>query len=107
MAQGGESKSLIIMSKAQGFDPTRIWDPKTQSYGESIAEFNKAPELFTNQAGTGKLPQGTPDSFAEDHPAIGSPQSVPFNIPEGHDVPEKSRATKNSDPFAGMGGTAI
>ena len=82
MAQGAQVKALIIMSKNQGWDPTRIWDAKTQKYGDSIENFNKAPRVLENQAGTGKLPQGTPDSFPGDHPPIpawDSEQAAPWN----------------------------
>jgi hypothetical protein len=57
-----------------------------------------------NQKGTGALPQGTPDSFpdATDSPLSPALEETPFNTTL--QSANKSRATKNSDPFAGIGG---
>jgi hypothetical protein len=112
MGQGGLSKALIIVSKAKGWDPNRIWDSKTQSYvGESIENFNQPPELFTNQAGTGRLPQEIPANQQMFPDATESPLDVsrgldheqaPFNT--SLQALNKNRGTKDADPFAGMGG---
>lgn len=63
--QGDAVKALKILSRAKGWDPDRIWDAKTQSYEGSIENFNKPPQIYANQAGTGRLPQGVPDTFPE------------------------------------------
>jgi hypothetical protein len=94
MGQGAQSKALRIATQTQyGIDPTKIYDAQGNVVGD-IANWDKAPELFKNQAGTGKLPPETPDPTY-------SPGEVDF---QHVDTQGPQRATKNSDPFAGMGG---
>jgi hypothetical protein len=97
MGQGGISKGLIIASRMQGWDPTKI-----EGGGGDIENFDKAPKLFTNQAGTGRLPQGTPDSFPEDHPSI-SPGGTPFEVGAGGKA-QADRKTSGANPFPAMPG---
>lgn len=97
MALGDQSKSLIIISKAKGWDPTVI-----PGVG-SIANFDKAPnpwELGNQSVGT--LPEGSRDSY----PQAEEPR---YNESMTFDVPDVSRETKNhatrgADPNAGKGG---
>jgi hypothetical protein len=102
--QGDQVKALIIVSKAKGWDPNRIWDAKTRSYGDSIENFNQPPLVLENQAGTGRLPQGTPDTFPDaEEPRYKYPPGEDWNVP--HVERETAdHSTNNSDPFAGMGG---
>ena len=94
MAQGGQSKGLIIASKTAGWDPTRIYDPATGKYEESIENFDKQPEIFKNQAGTGRLPQGTPDSFPGEQPLK---ERVSWNAPDTRRE-TRNRATRGANP---------
>lgn len=97
---GDQGKALRILSLNKGWDPNVI-----QGTGENIANFNKCPDDIDHKT-TGTLPQGTPDSFPEDHPAGVTPGgAIPFNAPDtGPGWDSTSRATTNSDPYAGMGG---
>jgi hypothetical protein len=106
MAQGAQSKALIIVSKAKGWDPTKIYDRATDTYSEDISNFDKSPEIYTNQAGTGQIPGGKPigwpDTFGPPPiPSVGKDETD-WSEPGQRD--SVSRATRNSDPFAGMGG---
>lgn len=101
--QGDLVKALKIVSRAKGWDPDRIWNAKTKSYEGSLENTDKAPEIFVNQAGTGTLPQGTPDSFPEAEQPKYEEGKVSFNHPDtGRET--KNRATRGSDPYAGQGG---
>lgn len=96
MALGGLSKALITISKAKGWDPTVI-----RGTGESIANFDKAPELFTNESGTGTLPNNPAASGQKDPsegPVLG--QRVSFSVPDASRE-TKNRATKGANPFPG------
>ena len=100
MALGDQSKALRIISLNKGWDPTKI-----EGTGESIANFDKAPEPWkSGDQSVGSLPQGTPDTFP-DAQAPNLSESVPFNAPNtGPGWDSTSRASVNTDPFAGMGG---
>jgi len=63
--QGDQVKALKILSRAKGWDPDKIYDAKAKSYGDSIENFNRPPQVFTNQAGTGQLPEGLHDSYPQ------------------------------------------
>ena len=52
------SRSLIEISKTQGWDPTRIWDHEKGTYGESLLGWNHPREPF--DAGLGNVPGGVP-----------------------------------------------
>ena len=96
MSQGGLSKSLIIISKAKGWDPNQI------AGGENIENFNKAPDPWepTGVKARGILPEGTSDSYPEDHkPSMGTD----WEMPARNDGSMPEHSTKNADPFAGMG----
>jgi hypothetical protein len=80
VAQGDQAKSLIIISKNKGFDPTVIparTGPGGKSYKEeNISNFDKAPDI-NNRAGTGKLPPAKPDQKIlkfEDEPTWNRPK---------------------------------
>lgn len=98
MAQGAQSKALIIVSKMQGWDPTQIVG------GESIANFD-APNGIDNRAGTGKLPQGIPDVFPDSayQSGVTSKTPVSFSTPD-YTEELKNRRTKNANPYDGMPG---
>lgn len=105
MGQGAQVKALIIVSKAKGWDPTKIYDRATDSYSEDISNFDKAPELYTNQAGTGQLPGGKPmawpDTFGPPPtPSVGKDEKDWAEPGQRDNV---SRATKNADPTPGGG----
>lgn len=104
MGQGAQSKGLIIAAQTAGWDPTKIMPG-----GEDISNFDKAPELFANQAGTGAMPGGSPDSWPDGYSRGGlnlDPSStVRFNAPDaGRETAQ--HGTRNADPFAGMGFSA-
>lgn len=103
--QGDQVKALKIVSLAKGWDPDRIWDPKTRSYvDESIENFNKPTQIFTNQSGTGRLPQGTPDTFPDaEEPRYDAPGSPDWNVPP-IERENEDRRTNGADPYSGMGG---
>lgn len=103
--QGDQVKALIIVSKAKGWDPNRIWNAKTRQYeGESIENFNQPTKIFENQAGTGRLPQGIPLSYPEaEEPRYSYPPGEDWNVPP-IERESADHSTSNSDPFAGMGG---
>lgn len=98
MALGDMSKALIIMSKARGWDPTVIQG------GESIANFNKAPDRPNySDSCVGSLPEGAPISYPEaEQPHYGS-ESVTWNAPNRATGSDANRRTGGSDPFAGQG----
>ena len=77
---GNQSRGLIIASKTRGWDPTRIRN-SDGSYGESMANFDKDPANAPVGPGAylGRLPQGTPDNFADDHPKIDPNGAAPWN----------------------------
>ena len=102
---GRAVKSLIIVSRAQGWDPTRILDQTTGEYGQSIENFDKPP----NPAGTGDhcvgtLPDGIPDGWPNSYgnPEIGEP-SVTWNAPDYGRETSKEGQRGGADPYAGKG----
>lgn len=100
--QGAQSRALIIASQTQGWDPTRIYDTRTGKYEDSIANFDKAPELFVNQQGTGSLPEGTPDGYPDGGFATEVWTGEPTcRYPEPREAAD--RGTSGADPYAGMG----
>jgi hypothetical protein len=96
---GDQSRALRIMSLKKGWDPTKI-----QGTGEDISNFDKEPDGVDHKT-VGTLPQGTPDSFPEDHPGITPGGAIPFNAPDtSGNFDSTSRASRGADPYAGMGG---
>lgn len=98
---GAQSKALrIVMQARYGIDPTKIYDQSGQVVGD-IANFDAVPEIFSNQAGVGRMPAGSRD----DAPASASTQSVPWNAPDHSREDDGGRSPKaSSDPFPGMAG---
>jgi len=82
-----QSAALITASRLQGWDPTVIG-----------GDFDVPRDSIKNPAGTGRLPQGIPDSFPEDHPAI-AVNATPFATPKVR-VDGQGRTT-NADPDPG------
>ena len=97
--QGDQSKALIILSKAKGWDPTRIYPN-----GPSIENFDMPPTVITNQARTGKLPQGVPDVFPDSiYEAKATMTNESFSTPAATEE-TKSRRSKNASPYDGFDG---
>lgn len=98
MALGDQSKALIIVSKNKGWDPTVIAD------GESIANFNKAPDPWKlgNQS-VGNLPGGTPDGWPDSYgpPATPSVGATETNWSQGATNDNQKRGTSGANPYAG------
>jgi len=88
--QGDVGRALRIISQAKG------WDPNVIQGGESIANFNKEPS-GVDHITLGKLPQGTPDSFPEDHPGI-DVAATPFATPDSASGSDANRRTTNANP---------
>ena len=95
------SRALRIMSRNQGWDPDIIYDQGTGKELQNIANFNKDPDSFKHD-GLGTLPQGTPDSFPEDHGSVG--QGVDWQHPEHNNGNTPARRTSNADPTPEMPG---
>ena len=108
MSMNNQSRSLIIMSKAQGYDPTKIYDPVTKTYGESVEKFDQQPTVlggFPN-----RLPGGPPNDAADDTPRVALNTPIDWTGKDSDSMtvgPFRRRAAGTSDPFAGMGGTAL
>lgn len=98
---GGQSHALIIVSKAQGWDPTVI-PARDNLPAHSIANFDmdQARDPMTHKT-TGELPQGIKDSYAEDHgnPGQGSKWEYPANSNGNTPV----RRTSGANPMPGGG----
>lgn len=99
MALGDQSKALIIMSKNKGWDPTKV------AGGESIANFNKAPDPWElGVQSVGKLPGGTPSGWPDGYPGQASPSADAIDWQKGRtSLDNEKRGTTNANPFAGMG----
>ena len=95
--QGNQSRSLIIASKMQGWDPTKI------EGGESIENFD-APADINNRAGTGRLPGGTPNAWPNgyDVQIDTDPNAKNFQIGDPSRETE-NRASRDADPAVGLG----
>ena len=94
MALGDQSKALIIMSRNQGFDPTRIYEsdgktpakfPTLPDGGQGLSNFDRVPGVVTHRT-TGKLPGGLGDAAgnfpaleSRDNPILKDTPSVPWN----------------------------
>ena len=97
---GNQSRALIIVSKAKGWDPTVI------EGGESIANFDKDNQNYRSSGdGLGKLPEGTPDTFPQAK-APEESERMTFTTPDTSRE-TKNRASSGADPFSGMGGTGV
>jgi len=96
MALGDQSKALIIVSKAKGWDPTVI-----PGVG-SIANFNRAPNTWElGDQSVGSLPEGISDSYPQaEEPRY--TESKTFNSPQLRENNDNKGG--GSDPYAGMGG---
>lgn len=83
---GGQSRALIIASKLQGWDPTKI-----APGGQSVANFDKDPsDPFTHKT-TGDLPGGSPDAWPDGY-SMGGLRLGP-NDPVSFRTPDVSRET--------------
>ena len=116
---GDQVKSLIIISRAKGWDPTVIPEREGQP-AESIANFDKSPQAWeTSDASgqwavrntadplygaksVGQLPEGIHGSY----PQASQPQysGEPGTDWENVDAQGPNRASSGADPFSGMGG---
>lgn len=105
MGQGAQSRALRIANQTQyGFDATKIYaDNSMSEVVGDVANFD-AENGMKNRAGTGKLPQGTPDSFPDAKaPEVsgGITSEPPFNSPQIRT--NTARRTSGADPFPGGG----
>ena len=102
MGQGAQSKALRIANQTQyGFDATKIYDAQGNVVGD-IANFDMAPQLFKNQAGTGSLPEGTPTGWPDglDVSIDAAPNAKDFEVGAGGG-PDAQRRTTNANPNVG------
>ena len=102
MGQGAQSKALRIANMTQyGFDATKIYkDNSLTEVDGDISNFD-AEAGIRNRAGTGRLPQGVPDSFPDaTDPKMG--ERVSFNAPDVSRE-NKDRGTEGADPYPGGG----
>lgn len=111
MSLNNQSRSLIIISKMQGFDPTKL-------DGKPLVGQDSMPTLTDNSAETslGRIPGGAlpywPDGYDSEHPQVKVTSETPPDW-SGNDKdsmtvgPFRRKAAGTSDPFAGMGGTAL
>lgn len=76
------ARSLIEISKTQGWDATRIWDQEKGAYGESMVAWDHAREPFDR--GLGELPQDAP-AHDQSNDVSGGPamtESITFEYPD-------------------------
>jgi len=108
MSMNNQSRSLIIMAKAQGYDPTKIYDPATKAYVADVGQFDQQPTVmggFPN-----RLSGGPPNDADDDTPKVDNNTPIDFTGEDKYSMtvgPFRRRASKPSDPFAGKGGTAL
>jgi hypothetical protein len=97
MGQGNESTALKIISRAKGWNPDAVYDPKTKTYGPLIGG-SEDPAVFTNQGvmAGGLVPDGT-------KPVGDLTPKTTFNVPDASREPVKHIQPKAGDPFPGMG----
>lgn len=101
MGQGAQSKALIIANKTQfGFDAAKVYNADGSVWTD-ISNFDKAPELFVNQKGTGTLPEGLHDSYPEAN-APNVSDGVSWEVGLGGS-PQPDRKTHGADPTPGGG----
>ena len=87
------SRSLIEISKTQGWDPTRIWDQEKGAYAsDSQEEWHQAREPFDK--GLGGVPGGVPPVSGDNDPSNGPvlTEKITFNYP---DLSRESRENGN------------
>jgi hypothetical protein len=111
MSLNNQSRSLIAISKMQGWDPTKL-------EGKPIEGLNSMPTIGDNSGKTalGSLPGGAmpywPDGYDSEHPQVQTTAATPIDW-TGNDKdsmtvgPFRRRAAATSDTFAGKGGTAL
>ena len=108
MSMNNQSRSLIMMAKAQGYDPTKIYDHATKGYVADVGAFDQQPTVlggFPN-----RLPTGPPDDSVIDHPKVEANTPIDFTGEDKYSMtvgPFRRRASNPGDPFAGKGGTAL
>jgi hypothetical protein len=102
MSMNNQSRSLIEISKMQGWDPTKV-------DGIDLSRFN-VPSAVDNHVEAGKYgvgelpggnPDGWPDGYDSEHPQASiSPGQTDFATPDaGRET--ANRATKNATPWNG------
>ena len=100
------ARSLIEISKTQGWDPTRVWDQSTGTYGESIEAWDHPREPFDR--GLGEVPGDLPAVRGSSDPTGGPAMtaSTPFEYPEVNREDRVSGSPKMtlSDPDPGIPG---
>lgn len=102
------ARSLIEISKTQGWDSTRIWDQDKGEYGESLLAWDHAREPFDK--GLGEVPGGLPPLSGSSDTSGGPKlnEEVTFNHPdvsrEAHVSGHPKMTLSNPDPAGGGGG---
>lgn len=84
------ARSLIEISKVQGWDSTKIWDQAKGAYGESILSWDHPREPFARNLG--EVPGGLP-AHDQAQDTSGGPtmtEQITFNHP---DVSRESRVS--------------
>lgn len=116
---GDQTKSLIIISKAKGWDPTVIparegqpavdlsnWDKSPQSWetsdaGGEWAVRNRPIEVYGTPS-VGNLPEGDQAIYPQNTESALS-EKITFETPDALRE-NKDRSSSGADPFSGMGG---
>lgn len=84
------SRSLIEISKAQGWDSTKIWDQEKGAYTESVLPWDHAREVFARNLG--EVPGGLPahDQAKDTSGGPAMTEQIPF---EYSDVSREARVS--------------
>jgi hypothetical protein len=99
------ARSLIEISKTQGWDSTRIWDQEKGAYGESMIAWDHPREPFDK--GLGEVPGGLPAVSGDKDPTGGPVMSeqITWNYPdvsrESKEEGKPKMTLSNPDPGGG------
>lgn len=78
-----QTRSLKIIARAKGWDPDRIFDPKTKQYMDDIGYQDGEFKIFTNQ-GVTDMPEKAPMDWADGYDGSASLiEKVTWNAPKG------------------------